>query len=270
MRVTADEQTLREQIADAIEEASVDGLHEMEQARLREAVLAAVAPRLWDSERRELEAVLCGVDLPPSGPDDISVDGERRLASASYLAEVRRALIADEVVDAPVGDVVWSGEATYVACVYGPEGDQPGDCSARWGQDVIGLWWVDDGDDTVRCGRWGPFLLEEEAEERARALAEANHEGLPGEDAEAMIERLDEEATERATADGEWVVAWRDGDGPLRPGRAYGLRDDAEREIGAWYRALYAHTPSALVHLLDRPVLARRDGDDLVEVEEAE
>jgi len=137
------EERLRPAIKDAIMEADVDGLPDMEQAWLREAVLAAVAPRLWDSERRDLEAVLCGVDLPPaSGPDDISVDGERWFASASYLAEVRR-VVADEV-DGPVGTVDWKGEM---------------DGGAWWGRDHIGLWWADGGNGK----RHGPFETEAEA-----------------------------------------------------------------------------------------------------------
>ena len=145
--------------------------------------------------------------------------------------------------------------ADYVRCCYGAEGDEPGDCYTRVGQDQYGMWWVDDGDDTDRTDRTGPWWSRERAVQRAESIASESHEGEDGEDASAMIARLDREAAGRTSAGGEWAVAWDEPGCEREIGDRYESREDAERVIAAWYAALYEHTPTALAHLMRHPVL---------------
>jgi hypothetical protein len=107
-------------------------------------------------------------------------------------------------------EIEWepNAAADYVACCYGPEGDQPGDCYTRLGQDEDGQWWVDDGDDTVRCDTYGPFATREEAREAAEALAASQDEADADEDAEAMLDRMRTETAGEPDPQGEWCVYW--------------------------------------------------------------
>jgi hypothetical protein len=115
---------------------------------------------------------------------------------------------ADSVTE-PVGDVDWSDAASaYVTCAYGATGDEPGDCYVRVGEDEVGLWWIDDGDDTVRQDIEGPFNTEADARDAADELADDLHEGEPGEDAAAMRTRILEEEAGEPDENGEWSVYW--------------------------------------------------------------
>lgn len=263
-RLPEDDDELEAAIDDAIMEAEIDSasLNESEQAWLREAILATVCPRSYSSGRADVERALATIDLPNgSGAKDIDVD------------EVRQALV-DAGHASPIGGVDWT-EISYVQCCYGQDGDDPGDCRARWGSDTLGLWWVEDGDEAVTADRSGPYLTAEEAESAAEAYAEDNREpGSEGDaDADAYSTRLGEEAEGRAISDGEWIVLWRDGAGDQypEPGRSYADRGDADREINSWYGNVYARTPGAMVHLMTHPVLGRRvDGEvEVVDVEMA-
>lgn len=155
-----------------------------------------------------------------------------------------------------MGEVDWNEGVSYVACVYGAAGDEPGDCTARWGRDALGLWWADDGDDTVRCDQWGPFATEAEARAKAEEVAEANDEGEEGETAEAMVARLDAEAEDRAAAGGEWVVLV---DGDVES--SYAARADAERVIEGWWRGFRAHNGSGSYPSGGGATLGHREDD---------
>jgi hypothetical protein len=117
---------------------------------------------------------------------------------------------AAKSVTKPVGDVCWDeGEIYYyVSCVYGTEGDDPGDSYVRVGEDELGLWWTDDGDESVRQDIRGPYNTEGEAREDAELIADDQHEGEPGEDAETMKERLLTEEAGEPDASGDWCVYW--------------------------------------------------------------
>ena len=61
-------------------------------------------------------------------------------------------------MSAPDGHISWSDDThAYVTCCFGTEGDEPGDCYTRHGQDEAGQGWVDDGDDAVRLAVTGPY-----------------------------------------------------------------------------------------------------------------
>lgn len=167
--------------------------------------------------------------------------------------------------DGPVGEIDWyvGGQVDYVQCCYGTDGDQPGDCRARYGVDLAGLWWVGDGDDDVGdVDVTGPYASKSDARDAAEEIAAENSDGEVGEDMDAHRARLDEEALAHATDDGEWIVGWYDPDRRTRTaGRRYEDRADAEREIGAWYDAVLRHTPNAMTHLMVHPVLCKIDED---------
>ena len=192
----------------------------------------------------------------------------RRIArTGAPDAAVRADALLAGAAGYPVGEIAWSWDAySYVACVYGDDGDQPGDCYTRVGTDEAGVWWVDDGDDDDRVARRGPYWTEAAAIEAATELADELHEALAGEDTEAMVRRLADEAAARTSDDGEWMVAWVDPTGRVtsyHQGDRYADRDDAELAIGSWYDAVLAQTPTALTHLMRHPVLAARvDGDE--------
>jgi len=53
-------------------------------------------------------------------------------------------------MSAPEGNIAWSDDChAYVACIYGVEGTDPGDCYTRHGEDEAGQWWVDQLERTV-------------------------------------------------------------------------------------------------------------------------
>jgi len=182
-------------VSDAIMDAQVNGLDAAEQEWLQELVFRAVCPRLWMARRAGVESSLEGIELPPAGgPDDVvrGEDVDDWHASETYLAEVRQAIVAGELVTEPVGEVDWLDRSVwYIVCIYGADGGDPGDSFTRWGRDDLGLWWADDGDEAVRCDQWGPYLTEAEARERAEQVAAARRE--PGSeddvDAEAYLAR---------------------------------------------------------------------------------
>lgn len=131
-------------------------------------------------------------------------------------------------VDEPVGDVDWSDETyAYVACVYGADGDEPGDCYVRVGEDDVGLWWLDDGDDDERPDRQGPWNTEEEAREAAEAFAAEQHEGEEGETADEMRERVLRQRAGEPDPKGAWCVYYCHPDGSHVEER-YATRDAAE------------------------------------------
>jgi len=172
----------------------------------------------------------------------------------------------DEVEDDehPAGAVDWNSDpaATYVVCCYGPEGDDPGDCYARVGQDERGRWWVDDGDDDERVSTHGPFEDETTARDFADALATEQDEAQAGENAADMVGRREAEALERGTPDGGWCVAWYDPDRrEYEPGNRYDDQADAVTEISVWERGVLSRTPTALIHCMKHPLLARVDDE---------
>jgi hypothetical protein len=74
------------------------------------------------------------------------------------------------------------------------------------------------------------------------------------------------------TTDGEWVVAWRDCSprveaNPIRKGRRYADRSDAETEIDAWYAAVL-RVRGWRPGISEHPLLARLDDGELVLIEE--
>lgn len=109
---------------------------------------------------------------------DLRVDGAFRDgwidaadAIGSYLADALAEAGDDRTL------IEWhEGTWDYTACVYGPRGDEPGRSYVRVGEDVMGRWWIDDGDDTVRVDTQGPFSTREEAESAAAALARLRDE----------------------------------------------------------------------------------------------
>lgn len=118
-------------------------------------------------------------------------------------------VIGDYVTE-PLGDVDWEAAYGYVACLYGDDSSEPGDCRVRVGQDDAGLWWLDDGDDDCSESS-GPYYDRASAEVAAKKLAQEQHEGEEGEDADAMIARLEAECAGEPCDDGDWCVYWLTG-----------------------------------------------------------
>jgi hypothetical protein len=134
------------------------------------------------------------------------------------------------------GNITWTDTTySYVACCYGEEGDEPGDCYTRVGYsyhvDVDSLdadvgygteaeareaacdavstrWWYDDGDDDCRCDTYGPYDSEQAASEAAEQAASENDESAVGEDADAMRTRLLTERAGDPDPEGEYCVYW--------------------------------------------------------------
>jgi len=179
-----------------IEEARVhvDGLDDTEEEWLREAVARAIYSP-WEDTREDLANVLAKIEMPNGSGAVEALDDDRWYATESYLDEVRLELVASSEIDEPIGDVEWV-DVDAIGYVQRVDGSEPGDCSARWGSDKLGLWWADDGDDSQRVERWGPFATEAEARARAHECAEDNREpGSEGDaDAEAYTRRLVEDA----------------------------------------------------------------------------
>lgn len=157
----------------------------------------------------------------------------------------------------PAGDIEWEAVASYVACCYGPDGDEPGDCSVRIGEDEIGRWWIDDGDDTDRVDIHGPFATREAAEEAAEALAEEMGEGLPGEDAEDVATRLLDEAVEEEDADGDYGVRYSE---YSTPDERYATVDQAAAACRRAQRGLEKSNPGTQL-LSYYEVVERVDGE---------
>lgn len=151
-------------------------------------------------------------------------------------------------VKSPVGDVEWSDDAYgYVACCYGVDGDEPGDCTVRVGEDGAGLWWVDSGDDDHRDAPTGPYDTEDLAREAAGALADEQHEGEDGEDAETMAARRRDAAAGQPVDTGAWCVWWFCGD-DSRADERYATEDQATAAAARAQAGLESGNPGT--HLL--------------------
>jgi hypothetical protein len=179
-------------------------------------------------------------DESASGESEKGEDGEWERPNADDYADAIEAYLAngtwlepadDEAandVSEPVGDVDWGDEYAYVMCVYGSEGDEPGDCRVRVGEDELGLWWIEDGDDAVDCDMRGPYNTEELAKEAAEEWASEQNEALAGEDADDMRDRLLAERAGEPDADGEWCVYWETALDDEHVVARYATRDAAE------------------------------------------
>jgi hypothetical protein len=181
-------------------------------------------------------------------------------------SDLWRRILGDDRRDAGLEESI-----SYVRCLYGTYGDEPGDCEVQVRRGAL-RWWLQDGDDGCmeHAGEDLGYPTQEAALEAAQEIADEQHEGEVGEDADAMIARQRREAQDRASADGRWIVAWCDGTdlGPgVTAGRRYEDRADAEAEIASWYDAVLSHTPNALTHLMVHPVLAELVDGELVEIE---
>src|SRR5271154_5264006 len=106
--------------------------------------------------------------IQSTGPDSGEASALSWAAFAGWIDEGRVLDVepADDAaassVDSPVGEVDWSDDVeAYVDCCYGADGDQPGDCYVRVGEDDVGLWWIDDGDEDVRQDITGPYDTDE-------------------------------------------------------------------------------------------------------------
>jgi hypothetical protein len=155
---------------------------------------------------------------------------------------------AARAVDEPIGETDWSDDAySYVACLYGADGTEPGDCTVRVGEDDIGLWWLDDGDDDVRESAGGPYDTEEVARDAAERLAASEHEGEAGEDAEAMQDRLLDERAGRPDPDGEWCVWWETAGDDEHAVERYATRDAAEAAAQRSQAGLKSRFPGDLL-----------------------
>lgn len=163
-----------------------------------------------ETTRPDVTATVEALDLPEECEDAREALGE---ALEAWLDEQDWLEPADAEAAAsvtePVGEVDWSDEVeAYVACVYGRDGDEPGDCYVRIGEDELGLWWLDDGDDDERPNQQGPFNREREARAAAEALAEEQNEAESGEDADDMRDRLLHARAGKPDPKGEWCVYW--------------------------------------------------------------
>lgn len=149
----------------------------------------------------------------------------------------------------PMGDVDWdAGESyAYVMCVYGRDGDEPGDCYTRVGLDDAGLWWIDDGDDTVRQDVSGPYTTSEAAEKAAEEVALAAHEGQSGEDADAVRARVLAETAGEPDPGGEWCVYWETSLDDEHVVERYATRAQAEASAEQCQAELVARHPGSLL-----------------------
>lgn len=102
----------------------------------------------------------------------------------------------------------WETTHSYVACLYGTDGDQPGDCEVQIGKTPCGAWYVRHGDDGCKEEYAGPFATRVEAEASAKECADENNEAVPGEDADDMRQRLLAEAAGEPDPNGEYCVYW--------------------------------------------------------------
>jgi len=69
-----------------------------------------------------------------------------------------------------------TGHCFEVAC-YGPEGADLGENYTRVGQHADGEWYVDEGDEAVRCRVFGPFASRDEAMAASAVIAAELDEG---------------------------------------------------------------------------------------------
>ena len=150
---------------------------------------------------------------------------------------------AGAAVDSPIGEVSWSDDTCpYVACVY-DDGNQPGDCYVRVGEDEAGVWWIEDGDDDVRLGVAGPYHDEDAARAAAEALAAEQHKGEEGEGAESYLERTLAARAGEPTADGEWGCYWSTVLDDSHVEGRYATQDAAEAAAEIAQRGLEKHNP---------------------------
>jgi len=139
----------------------------------------------------------------------------------------------------------------YVLRCYGPDGDDPGDCTVRVHAGAYtGRYYLSAGDEDGRDRAGDPdgYATSAEADAAARALAAELDEG-DGLDSDQLRARARAEAAARATARGEWGVVWVDPDGgaPYCT-RRYDHEDDAHREVDAWYEdTLLANPGTTLI-----------------------
>ena len=97
-------------------------------------------------------------------------------------------------------------EHVFVMCSYA-ENVMPFDCYTRIGQDEDGMYWFDEGDDQTRY-EYGPFPTRKDAVAAAQAYAAENDEGVGGEDADQMKERLLRQTAGEPDNEGEYCVWW--------------------------------------------------------------
>lgn len=134
-----------------------------------------------------------------------------------------------EDFDGSVSDVnEWEHIADYVACLYGTDGDQPGDCVVEIGKTPHGAWYVRHGDDGCKDEDEGPFATRDEAEARAQEWADELNEACEGEDAEAMQARLLAERAGEPDEDGEYCVYWETAGDDDHVVERYGSAEAAE------------------------------------------
>lgn len=155
----------------------------------------------------------------------------------------------------PCGEITWEDETYhYVACYYGVEGDQPGDCYLRVGVDPAGVWWIEDGDEDVRLSP-EPCVSAATAHAAAAQQAADLDEAESGEDADAMAARL-LAARQDPDPDGEWATV--DSQTGVLWAR-YASHDGAQAAVEAWYEARQAANPGSqlLWHLMSCPEVAQ-------------
>ena len=141
--------------------------------------------------------------------------------------------------------VDWSAgkQHAYIACCYGRDGDEPGDCYIRVGRDSLGFWWIDDGDDDERGYLRGPFRDAAAADETAAEWAAEQDEGDDSPSAAAMLER-----SLRATAGdpdpaGPYAVWWETVGDDAHIVDRYPSRDAADAAARLANDELRAHHP---------------------------
>jgi hypothetical protein len=196
-------------------------------------------------------ADLSGVDLRGADMCDANLrDADLRDADLRD-ADLRGADLSGAVIDyvtEPLGAINWNaGERfDYVACLYGDDGAQPGDCRVRVGEDESGVWWLDDGDDT-ESALHGPYNDRESAEAAAKQLAEEQDEANTGEDAEDMAARLLDERAGEPDPEGEWCVYWNTVGDDSHVVERYATEDAASAAAQRSQAALEARHPGRLL-----------------------
>lgn len=180
--------------------------------------------------------------------------------------EIARAIL-DGNLDDEECNVEWddSLSVSYVVCVYGTDGDEPGDCYVRVGCTLAGVWMIDDGDDSVRQDLDGPYWSREDAIGAAEELAESQHEGLDGENADSMRARLLAERAGEPYADGEWCVYWETSLDDEHVVKRYATRGQADAAAERANDELRAHNPGALLCCFS---VRRLDDGEWVEIDE--
>lgn len=142
-------------------------------------------------------------------------------------------------------NITWDNSNTYpyVACLYGENGDSPGDCYTRVGSawspvyDDNGTvtsteqWFYDDGDDSCRCDIFGPYTSEQKASEAAEQHACEADEGNGNEDADAMYTRMLDERIGESDSNGAWAVYWETVGDDAHVVERYATLDQAEAHV---------------------------------------